>query len=164
MELSTYSFEDCLLAALKSEVDSAAIYNKLAEQVENMFLKDRLRFLAAEEEKHQAIFRTWYRDEHDDQEPQIPETSPVPLPEIRITTSRTMLGDVIRQAMTAENAANTFYRTMARQFPLDDERRQALLHIASMEMTHYLMLEQELDNLNYIQDQTVEWPMMHVGP
>jgi len=54
MDLSGYTLEDLLLAAIKSEVESERIYSSLAGRVGNFFLKDRLNFLAGEERRHRA--------------------------------------------------------------------------------------------------------------
>ena len=49
MDLTRYNLKDVILTAMKSEVDSRAVYEKLADRVENFMLKDRLKFLAGEE-------------------------------------------------------------------------------------------------------------------
>ena len=164
MDLQRYSFEDCLLSALRSELESEAIYSRLAESVENIFLKDRFRFLATEEKKHQQVFENWFSRDFPDRELIIPVTSPVPLPQISITPDRVQISTVMRQAMTAEEAAAEFYMSLAELLPAEDERRKGLRYIAGMEKTHYKLLEIELDNVEYLESYNIEWPMMHIGP
>ena len=50
MDLSRYTLEDVLLTALKSEYEANLLYSKLAESTKNAFLKERLMFLAKEEQ------------------------------------------------------------------------------------------------------------------
>ena len=57
MELSEYSLKELLLSALRAEMDSKAYYEGVAERVQNFLLRDRLKFLAGEEEKHARYFR-----------------------------------------------------------------------------------------------------------
>jgi rubrerythrin len=164
MDLAHTSLEDCLISAWKGEIESELVYSRLADVVKNAFLKDRLRFLALEEKRHQQVFEHWFKEECDDSPVKFPDKAAVPLPEIILRGTRILVSEVIQQAMRAEEAAADFYRSMAEKFPLDDERKRALLYIASMERGHYRLLEIELENVEMREDQNFEWPMMHVGP
>jgi len=134
MDLSIYSLEDLVLAALKSEIEAKAAYTELAESVKNFILKERLNFLAQEEEKHRGLLERLYRKRFPDKELVVPEEkSPVPLPEIQIDME---------------------------SMPI----KKMLHWVASMELGHYLILESERDNARKFEDYDSEWPMMHVGP
>ena len=102
MDLSICSLEDLILTALKSEIDSEAAYLKLADRVENFMLKDRLKFLAGEEEKHRAFFERLYKKNFSDKEIVLPEESPVPLPQIKIDTENMPMSEILESAMQAE--------------------------------------------------------------
>jgi len=165
MDLKIYDLEDLIVAALKSEVDSAAAYLKLAGSVKNFMLKDRLTFLGAEEEKHRAFFEHLYRKTFPDKEIIVPQgKGPVPLPEIQIDTETMSLSEILESAMEAEQAAHDFYSGLVDRFPEQSDVKKMLLYIASMEMGHYKLLEIERDNAKKFEDFDAEWPLMHVGP
>ncbi len=84
MEINRYGLEELLLAAIKSEAESEEAYSKLAERVKNAFLRERLRFLAAEERKHRAYLEGLYREKIGKKEIILPEKTGVPLPKIDI--------------------------------------------------------------------------------
>jgi len=58
MDLKKYTLEDLLLAAMKSEIESHAVYTSIATQVKNGLLKDKFKFLAQEEKKTPSVHRT----------------------------------------------------------------------------------------------------------
>ncbi len=80
MELKKYALADLLLAAVKSEIESQAIYSRVALLVKNAFLKERLEFLALEEKKHQQALEGIFRQRFPKQALTIPEKPVVPLP------------------------------------------------------------------------------------
>ena len=73
MDLSSYTLEDLLLAAIKSEIESKRIYEELSKKFKNAFLKDKLKFLSEEEEKHRAFIYYVYRKNFKDKEPILPK-------------------------------------------------------------------------------------------
>lgn len=164
MDLSIYNVEDLILAAIKSEIDSKDAYSKLAASVENFMLKDRLKFLAGEEEKHRAFFERLYKKNFTDKQIVLPEESPVPLPQIKIDTENMPMSEILESAMQAEKAAYDFYKGLSDRFNGLPEVKKMLLYIASMEMGHYRLFEIEQENAKKFEDFDAEWPMMHVGP
>ena len=169
MDISSYDLKDLILAAMKSEIDSKDIYEKLAERVKNFMLKDRLEFLAKEEEKHRKFFDWLFKENFPDQDIVTPEKSRVPLPDFfkaaeKIKTEQEPIEDVLKIAMDAENSAFEFYRELAKQFESKPEIQRMLEYIASMEMGHFRILDIELESYKKYKDFDVEWPMMHIGP
>ena len=67
MNLKEYDLKTLLLAAMKSEVESREVYETLANRVKNSLLKDRLNFLAGEEEKHRIFIESLYRKKFGDE-------------------------------------------------------------------------------------------------
>jgi len=61
VDLKKYTLEDLLLAAMKSEIESNTVYTKIAEQVKNGLLKDKMKFLAKEEAKHRKFIEQVYK-------------------------------------------------------------------------------------------------------
>jgi len=84
MNYSKYSLKDLLLTAYKSEIEARDFYQDLAKPIANFFLKDRIVFLATEEEKHRQALENLYRQQFQEKEITVPEKSPVPLPQLKI--------------------------------------------------------------------------------
>jgi len=164
MDISKYSLEDLLLTALKSEIEARDFYKNLAEPVENYFLKDRVLFLSAEEEKHRQAFEKMFRQQFPGQELVLPEKSPVPLPGLKIEKETLPISEVFLVAMQAEKAAHDFYTAISGHFPPESEQHKLLLYIASMEMGHYHLLDLERENALRTEDFEVTLPMAHLGP
>ncbi|MGB9835486.1 MAG: ferritin family protein [Candidatus Saccharicenans sp.] len=164
MDLIKYSLKDLLLTALKSEIEARDFYKNLAGPVENYFLKDRILFLSAEEEKHRQAFEKMYQQQFPGEKPVLPEKSPVPLPGLKIARETLPISEVFFVAMQAEKAAYEFYLEMAKHFPGESEQHRLLLYIASMEMGHYHLLNLERENALRTEDFEVTLPMVHVGP
>jgi rubrerythrin len=163
MDLKEYNMEDLLLTALKAEVDAREVYRELAELVKNAMLKDRLEFLAGEEEKHRGYFETQFHKDFPGKEILLPEKGVVPLPEVKLEGEDVPLSEVFEQAMEAELAAYDFYRGIAALYA-DEATRNMIFYVASMEMGHYRLLEIERDNAKRFEVFEVSWPDIHVGP
>jgi rubrerythrin len=163
MDLSKYSIEDLLLSALKSEVDSKEVYLKLAESVHNFFLKDRLKFLAGEEEKHRIFIESLFKKKVPGKGIVLPEKTPVPLPEIKIADETVPISEVLLNAMEAEKAAQDFYFSLAERFKEETDVKNTLKYFANMEMGHYKILEVERNNALEFEQYDQIWPMMHAG-
>ncbi|MGB9906077.1 MAG: ferritin family protein [Candidatus Saccharicenans sp.] len=164
MDISKYPLKDLLLTALKSEIEARDFYKSLAGPVENYFLKDRILFLSAEEEKHRQAFEKMYQQQFPGEKLVLPEKSPVPLPGLKIEKETVPISEVFFVGMQAEKAAHDFYLEIAKHFPIESEQHQLLRYIASMEMGHYHLLNLERENALRTEDFEVTLPMVHVGP
>ncbi len=162
MNIDEFDLKTLLLAAIKSEVESKEVYETLANRIKNALFKERLLFLAGEEDKHRAFLEAYYRREFGDVEIALPEKSPVPLPHVDPSEDR-LLSEIIEDAMKAELAAKDFYESLKGKVS-DEETRNMLQILANMEKGHYDILSQELENLKRFEDYDEYWPMMHVGP
>jgi rubrerythrin len=163
MDLSSYSLEELILTAIKTEIEARETYASIAREVPNAFLKDRLLFLSDEEDKHRAFLEKVYDRNFPGKEVVLPDETPVPLPEIKMEPG-IPLTDVFQMAMDAEQAANEFYLEMAKLFPDDKQVRNGLEYLASMEMGHYKMLSIEREELARMEDYDAGWELMHLGP
>ena len=163
MNIARYGLKDLLLAAVKSEVESREVYLQVAGKVNNAFLADRLRFIAEEELKHQDYLESVFRMQFQEDVPDLPETTPVPLPEVHVDRPFVQASSILTQAMEAEQAAADFYESLSDRFD-DNEIRSTLIYISRMEITHYRLLEIERDHLQSTEDYEMEWEMMHAGP
>jgi rubrerythrin len=164
MDLSKFALADLLLAAVKSEIGSQEIYARLALQVKNAFLQERMNFLALEEKKHQQALESIFRQRFPGRDIIVPEQLLVPLPEIRFGDEKVPLSEIIAQAMKAERAAHDFYLQLAERFGDDFEKKNLLLYFAMMEMGHYKLLDLEKSNLERLEEYGEEQELIHVGP
>jgi rubrerythrin len=164
VDLKKYTLEDLLLAAMKSEIESNTVYTKIAEQVKNGLLKDKLKFLATEEEKHRKFIEQVYKAKFPKKKLTIPKTTPVPFPKLIIPDEDTQLGAVINSAMQAEQAAHDFYQSLSKQFTKDKMIYNTLAYFADMELQHYKILEIEKESMDRFEEADVYWPMVHTGP
>lgn len=163
MDLRTFSEEELFLSAIRSEVDAKDVYSKLADGIKNAFLKDKLKFLAGEEEKHQRYLENVYGTRFAGKEIELPEKSFVPLPEIQFQNESVPVSEVIDSAMKAELAAQDFYNSFADSFEDDSEIKKILEFFATMELGHYKLLEIEKENIKKFEEYDDYWPMMHMG-
>jgi rubrerythrin len=164
MDLDSYSLEDLILTALKSELDAAVIYSRISEGIKNAFLKERINFIAAEEERHREFMEGLYKKQFPDKQMELPASTPVPLPEIKIENEQVSPVQVFEMAMVAELAANKFYNSFAKRFENETDVKKMLIYFATMEMGHYRLFELEKENMEKYEEFDFEWPMMHVGP
>lgn len=163
MDISKYTLEDLLLAAIKSEVEAEKVYSKLAESVKNAFLKERLKFLASEENKHKRYIEGIFRKQFGEQEIILPEKTDVPLPEIEIIDENESISLILESAIKAEKAAKEFYEALSERFD-DIEIKNMLKVLAKMEDGHYTILEQELGNVKAFEEYDMVWPLINTGP
>lgn len=164
MKLKKYALADLLLAAVKSEINSQAVYSQVAGKVKNAFLKERLEFLALEEKKHQKALEGLFSQRFPGQALVVPEKPVVPLPEIRFQDEQVPLSAIIAQAMKAEKATHDFYLQLAGLFADDPEKKNLLLYFSMMEMGHYKLLDLELKSLERLEEYGEEQELIHVGP
>jgi len=163
MDLQMFSLEDLLLAALKSEIDSKALYLKMGTKTKNGLLQDKLTFLAGEEEQHRLFVEDIYRNHFPEKPINIPSTSPVPLPEIKFQDDLPM-SRLLAMAMQGEQSASDFYQSLAERFEKGSKIHNTLIYFADMEKGHYRILETEKESMERFEEADVYWPMVHAGP
>ena len=164
MDLKSYTLEQLFQSAIKSEQESTKLYSGLSERVKNYFLREKLRFLAREEEKHEKILIHEFRKNLPDTDLVIPDTTPVPLPEVKVTDENVPLSQIIEGAMTAELAAQDFYLSMKEFFEEGDSILRTLDYFSAMEKAHYDLLLLERENLVQFEEYDIYWDMMNIGP
>ena len=163
MDLENYTEEQLFLFALKSEVDSNMVYSKVAEVVKNAFLKEKLLFLASEEDKHRQALEKIIKNRFPNSQMKLPMNTIVPIPNVSIPDENIPLSEVIDQAIKAELAAQKFYESVAERINDDHQLIRTLEYFAVMEQAHYTLLEQEKSNLERFDGYDEYWPMMHIG-
>lgn len=163
MDLSAFDIEDLLLAAIKSEADSNKLYTRMAKKTKNELLKDKLLFLANEEEKHKNFIEEVCMNHFPNKEIILPKTTPVPLPEVKFSED-TPMSKLLSQAMNAEQAASKFYKSLAGRFEEGTKLYNTLIYFSDMEIGHFKLLETEKESMERFEEGDVYWPMVHVGP
>ena len=163
MDLNNFELEDLLLAAIKSEQESNKLYSKMMKKTKNGLLQDKLEFLAKEETRHREFIEEIYMNHYPDKELKIPNTTPVPLPEVQMTDD-TELSFLLREAMNAEQSASDFYKSLAGRFEEGSKINNTLMYFSDMEIGHYKLLEQEKQSMERYEEDDVYWPMVHAGP
>jgi len=163
MDLSGFKLEDLLLAAVKSEADSKKLYSKMIKKTKNGLLKDKLGFLAEEEEKHRSFIEEIYKNHFPGKEIILPDKSPVPLPDLEVSKD-TPLSKLLKNAMDAEKSACDFYKSLSHRFEAGSKINNTLLYFADMELGHYKILEMEKQSMERFEEADIYWPMVHVGP
>ncbi len=150
--------------AIKSELEAQKIYEDLEAKSRSFMVKERFKFLAEEEKKHEAFLRDVYRSTFNE-EPEIPETTRVPLPEVKYD-ERSPLSELIEMAMDSELAARDFYLSLSEKAEREGKEKLAkgLKFLANMEEGHYHLLRTELEAAQNFDEFDSYWEMIHVGP
>jgi rubrerythrin len=164
MDLSDFSLEDLLLAAIKSEMDAEQVYLGLAKEVKNPFLKGRLEFLANEEKKHKLFLQNIYKQTFPGKTIAPPKESVVPMPEVRLYGETGAMRDIIvvlEDAMKAEKAAHEFYASLMDRFS-DEKIRKILKYLSIMEQDHYEILKKERDELGDVETVMEDYDYMQL--
>ena len=163
MDIHNFSLEDLLLAALKSEIDSKALYRKIAKKTKNGLLQGKLEFLAGEEEQHRLFVEDIYRNHFPEKIVKVPLKSPVPLPDIQFKEDLPM-SRLLAMAMQGEQSASDFYQKLAGRFEEGSKIHNTLVYFSDMEKGHYKILETEKESMERFEEADVYWPMVHAGP
>ena len=163
MDITGFSVETLLFAAMKSEIESEEVYSSLAHRVKNAILADRLRFLAGEEDKHRTILESIFRHQYPGKSVELPPETPVPLPQLSITDELAPLTDIFKRAMEAEQAARHFYSSLSERME-SDALRETLRYLSEMEMSHYQILDMERSHLERFEEMDEHIPFIHEGP
>jgi rubrerythrin len=164
MDLDKYSLEEIFLTAIRAEMDSKQVYHALAKRIENVYMKDKILFLAEEEEKHRAAIEKLYKKKFPNKKLVVPRTTPVPLRELALPEKGMTVSVVLENAMKAEQAAQMFYEAFSTRFSAKSVERKLLLYFSNMELGHFRLIEADRELMAREEWFDTEWPMMHAGP
>jgi len=157
-----YTVKDILNIALRSEEEAELYYSRLADMTANTFFKEKLRFLSGEEAKHKALISSLIKEKSVGTEIGEEKAVSIEMPSLLFDDSKPM-SLLIEAAMDVEAAARKFYSSLSEI--VEGEREKALLsYLASMEASHYHLLEGELSALKHFEDYDDFFEMMHIGP
>ena len=157
MDLSSFCEEEIFLSAMRVELDKKEFYRKLANDVTNTFLKDKLNFLADEEERHQLFLEETYWNWFAGKDVELPEKTFVPLPELKLPPENIHLSKIVDSIMIAELAVQDFYNSFAEMIENDIELKNMLKYFANMELQHYKILELEKESIQNFEEIDDSW-------
>lgn len=155
------NLKELLEMALRAEIDSNRIYTEFSEKVKNALLKEKFVFLANEEAKHRVLIENIIRMKFPGEGISIPDSTMVPLPEIKIGENDP-ISKLLIQAMNVEKETSKFYQQIAEK--LDYETGALMRYLSSVEMSHYYFLEAEKEIAMRFEDYDHYFEMMHIGP
>jgi rubrerythrin len=159
---------EVLGVAIKSEIDAAGLYLRMASRVGNPSLVAKLDFLRQEEEKHRLMLEELYAARFPDVDLQLPAESRVPTVDDK-DNDGLAVPELFQLAMKAEQLAASFYSEQA-DHSRDEVSRTVLRYLSNVERGHYHMLETEYELLSRFPDYYsvdefhVGDEMMHIGP
>jgi rubrerythrin len=148
--------------AIKSEIDAAENYRKMANLTNIFLLKDKLIFLEKEEIGHRNLLEKLFSKKFPGEEIDLPEKSEIPFPEFKIKENM-QLSDMIKKAMEAEKIASDYYKKMEENLSKEEEKAIAR-YLSSMEQSHYYLLKSELEIAYNFELYDEVHEMMHIGP
>jgi rubrerythrin len=156
-----HSLQDLFGIAIKAEIEAQEMYTKISTHTKNFVLKEKMRFLASEEKKHERILRGLFKQRFAGAEPVIPGETVAPVPGWR-PEEEGKVSDVLKAAMQTELDAKVFYEAMAERIT-EPKAESILKYLAAMEQTHYHMLETEHNAAMEIEDYDRFDPAVHWG-
>ena len=133
--------------AIKSEIEAIKLYTRMKEISKSDDLAIKLDFLIAQETKHKEILTEAYNKKFSDVPLNLPKKSVVPT----ITEALEKgagLKELFEAGMEAENLAEKFYSDLADK-TRDSNSKSILQHLASMEHSHFSILEAEYKQLEF---------------
>jgi rubrerythrin len=159
---------EILAVAVRSEVDAAGFYSKLHEKVKNELLREKLKFLIFEEEKHKKTLERLFSQRFPDKVLKIPERSFLPPIKASLGDKASVL-DLFEAALRAEKASEDFYKKASEKIE-DEQSHKVLRYLSRVERSHYFMIKSEIDLLEKfpdyydVEDFHFGQEMVHVGP
>jgi len=141
---------EVLSIGIKSEIEAIRLYMRMKEITKNSDLAEKFDFLIAQEKKHQQILTDAYNKKFPDVDLKLPPKSLVPSVS-EVLAREADLKDLFDAAMTAEKMSEEFYHGLAGK-TRDPNSKSLLIYLASMEHSHYTILEVEYQQLQRGED------------
>jgi rubrerythrin len=141
---------DVYPAAIRAELDAAAVYRDLQGRVKNEVLKQKLDFLAKEEDRHKGILERLFRDHFPERKLVVPAESKRPKSKASLDAGAAVL-ELFKLAMTKEKEAEEYYRDAKARVD-DAQSKKVLEYLRRVERSHYYMLQSEVALLEKFPD------------
>lgn len=153
--------------AIRAEIDAADIYRGLHGLVKNEALKQKLDFLAREEDRHKAILERLFKDYFPGRTLAVPPQGKRPKKALSADEATSVL-ELFKLAMAKEKEAEEYYRG-AKAAAEDASSKRILDYLGRAERSHYYMLRSEIDLLTRFpeyynaDDAHVGQDLFHIG-
>jgi rubrerythrin len=133
---------DVYPVAIRAELDAAEIYRGLQVRVKNEVLRQKLDFLAKEEDRHKAILERLFHDHYPERKLVVPAESKRPKTKVAVDETAAVLG-LFKLAMQKEKEAEEYYKD-AKAAVEDAQSRKIFEYLARVERSHFYMLQSEV--------------------
>ncbi len=158
---------EVLSIAIKSEIEAIKLYHRMKDKAKNPDLKVKMDFLASQEMNHERILTEAYRKKFPGVDLSMPPKTLVPSID-DILPAEATLKELFVAAMEAEKKADDFYTGLAKKTH-DQSSRSMLEYLASMERSHFSILDAEYRQLQFTEDYNTDdflsgGRLMNVGP
>jgi len=141
---------DVYPAAVRAEMDAAAIYRNLKDRVRNEPLRQKLDFLAKEEDRHKAILERLFHDHYPERTLVVPAESKRPGAKVEVDDA-TAVPALFNLALRKEKEAEAYYKD-AMTTVEDGHSRKILGYLSRVERSHYYMIKSEIELLEKFPD------------
>jgi len=152
--------------AVRAEMDAAAIYRGLFGRVKNEVLRQKLDFLAREEDRHKALLERLFKDKFPGQALRVPEAGR-PAKGVPAVEDMAVL-DLFKLAMGKEKEAEEFYKDAKARIE-DPAAKRMLEYLSRIERGHYFMIKSEIDLLQVfpdsydVEEANIGQDLFHIG-
>ena len=158
---------EVLSIAIKSEIEAIKLYMRMKDKAKNPDLKTKMDFLIDQEKNHEKILTEAYRKRFPGVDLSLPPQTLIPSVSDVLSRAAT-LKECFAAAMEAEKKAEEFYGSLAGK-TRDQSSRSMLEYLASMERSHFSILEAEFKQLQFTEDYNTDdflrgERLMNVGP
>jgi len=159
---------EVLAVAIRAEIEAAGFYAGLLEQVKNILLQQKLKFLVMEEKKHRKILERLHAQRFPEVELKIPDKPAGPGTSSAWSQKASIL-DLFKMALEAEKLAEQYYRD-ARDIVSDAGSQKMLEYLSRVERSHYFLIKSEIDLLSRFpdyydaEDFHLGQDLFHIGP
>ena len=159
---------EVLAVAIRAEIEAAGFYAGLLEQVKNILLQQKLKFLVMEEKKHRKILERLHSQRYPEVELKIPDKAAQPKTPGAWGENASIL-DLFKIALEAEKLAEKYYRD-ARGVVADAGSQKILEYLSRVERSHYFLIKSEIDLLSRFpdyydaEDFHLGEDLFHIGP
>jgi len=159
---------EVLAVAIRAEIEAADFYAGLLEQVKNILLQQKLKFLVMEEKKHRKILERLHAQRFPEVELKIPDKPAGPGTSSAWSQKASIL-DLFKMALEAEKLAEQYYRD-ARGVAADAGSQKMLEYLSRVERSHYFLIKSEIDLLSRFpdyydaEDFHLGQDLFHIGP
>jgi len=166
-KMAEMTLRQSLEIALASETRAREIYETLYGRVGNMMMRDKLKFLAGEEQKHYDMLRAVF-EEKIGGTPAEPDPSLLPRMVVEFDFEKAELTELWKAAMDAEEVSAEHYDGLAGR--VSGRAKVMFNYLANVEKSHYYLLKSEYEVLAEIDSytRTDDFPfgmnMINLGP